>query len=715
MANYRRHFDDAIRAAGLTPPDAIEPGRFHRFPGVGKRNGNKAGWCKLFDDGRGGIFGDFSTGAVESWRPEQPRSQTPAERETFRRDIEKTTARAESTRNAEHTEARKRAAAIWDAGTPARIDHPYLVAKGVKPHGIRQYGDDLVIPIREGAGLHSLQTIGADGEKRFLFGGRVTGCYFSVGKPTGVLCIAEGYATAASIHEATGYAVAVAFNAGNLLPVAVALRAKLSDVRIVLCADDDYCTDGNPGIAKATGAALAVGGLLALPDFGDSRPEGATDFNDLWRHGGREALERAIANAQPVETPEGQPKTTSAIAANPTAASSRLAHRCVAEVAAVPIRWLWPGRIARGKVTLIAGHPGLGKSQLTLNLAAVVSTGGRWPVDRARSECGSVVILSAEDDVADTIRPRLEAAGADVSRCHVVDAVRDVDSAGEIYSRAFNLAADVARLEALLLELGDVGLVVIDPLTAYLGGADSHKNAEVRGLLAPLGEMAARCGVAVVCVSHLNKGGSSEALLRVSGSLGFVAAARAAFIVTKDTDNSLRRLFLPLKNNLCSDETGLAFAVEPHQLADGIETSRILWEFEQVTVTADEAMVLVEAASDRTEIADASEWLRDLLATGPVEAREVLRLAAQQGFNPRMAQRGRQRIGATTRREGFGKGSRVLWSISIDDKLSIDDAAQTRSPMRPVVVYGAGPDDTSKLAATSTAEGDQYRKASRGE
>src|SRR5205823_6333601 len=149
--------------------------------------------------------------------------------------------------------------------------------------------------------------------------------------------------------------------------------------------------------------------------------------------------------------------------------------------------------------------------------------------------CGLVVILSAEDDVADTIRPRLEAAGADVRRCYVVDAIRDIDGAGEIHSRAFNLAADVARLEALLAQLGDVALVIIDPLTAYLGDADSHKNAEVRGLLAPLGEMAASRGVAMVCVSHLNKGGSSEALLRVSGSLGFVAAARAAFIVTRDT------------------------------------------------------------------------------------------------------------------------------------------------------------------------------------
>ena len=297
-------------------PERIEPGRFHRFPGVGKRNGNKAGWCKLFDDGRGGVFGDFVTGAVESWQAEQPPTQTPAEREAFRRNVEKAKARAEAKRNAEHAEARKRASAIWDAGQPAHTGHPYLTAKGVKPHGIRQHGDDLVIPMRDGVELHSLQSIAPNGEKRSLAAGRVHGCYYSIGNPDGTLCIAEGFATGASIHEATGYAVAVAFSAGNLEPVAVALRTKLSEVRIIICADDDYGTDGNPGIRAATRAALAVGGLLVVPDFGADRPEGATDFNDLAVHRGREAVERAIANARPPQVSAHQPATPNATAAD---------------------------------------------------------------------------------------------------------------------------------------------------------------------------------------------------------------------------------------------------------------------------------------------------------------------------------------------------------------------------------------------------------------
>jgi putative DNA primase/helicase len=203
----------------------------------------------------------------------------------------------------------------------------------------------------------------------------------------------------------------------------------------------------------------------------------------------------------------------------------------LSDIAAKPITW---GRIARGKPSVIAGHPGLGKSQIAASLAAIATTGGLWPVDRSTSPIGSVVVLSAEDDAADTIRPRLEAAGADVTKVHILHAVIDNTPNGEEVQRAFNLRADIRRLEQVIADIGDVVLVVIDPVSAYVGTADSHNNAEIRGLLAPLSEMAARQNVAVVMVSHLNKGGAgSEALLRVTGSLAFVAAARAAFIVAK--------------------------------------------------------------------------------------------------------------------------------------------------------------------------------------
>src|SRR5262249_15569695 len=193
-----------------------------------------------------------------------------------------------------------KASEIWNAAQLA-TDYPYLTRKGIKTHGARLHNGSLVIPMRDGGELHSLQFITPDGQKRFLTGGRGAGCYFSIGTVTEsrTLCIAEGYATGATIHEATGYPVAVAFNAGNLEPVARALRKKFPDLRLIICADDDVTTAGNPGLTKATEAARSVGGLVAVPDFGTTRPEGATDFNDMASLFGADAVAKAIAGAKP--------------------------------------------------------------------------------------------------------------------------------------------------------------------------------------------------------------------------------------------------------------------------------------------------------------------------------------------------------------------------------------------------------------------------------
>lgn len=151
---------------------------------------------------------------------------------------------------------------------PAHDNHPYLQRKKVRAVGLRQLRESLLVPLRDGAGvLHSLQFIGADGSKRFLTGGRMRGCYFAIGRPVDALLLCEGYATAATVFEATGRACAVAFNAGNLLPVARVLRAKFPRLRIVVCADNDAATPGNPGLTKATEAARAVQGFVALPRF----------------------------------------------------------------------------------------------------------------------------------------------------------------------------------------------------------------------------------------------------------------------------------------------------------------------------------------------------------------------------------------------------------------------------------------------------------------
>lgn len=316
-------------------------------------------------------------------------------------------------------------------------------------------------------------------------------------------------------------------------------------------------------------------------------------------------------------------------------------YQRLSTVEARPIDWLWPGRIAKGKFSILVGNAGLGKSQICASLAAITSLGGFWPVDRTEAYRGSVVILSAEDDPEDTIRPRLEAAGADLDNVYILHAIQGEDERGEEFKRSFNLAADTSRLAALIQHINaegpPVSLVIIDPLSAYLGNADSHNNAEVRALLSPLQTMAAQLRVAIIGVSHLTKAQGMDALLRLQGSVAFGAAARVVWGITKDKDNDQRRLMLPLKNNLGTDNTGFAYAIESCVLEDSdpiIGTSRVMWESEKITINPDEAFS--GGAKDYTEhstMENAKEFLREQLANGAIKANDVMKGAKGAGIS----------------------------------------------------------------------------------
>ena len=233
-------FRQAINSAGLHPPDAIVPdGELHRFASSRKR-GDDSGWYVLHDDTVPvGAFGDWRGGFSQTWRADIGRSLSPEEEAAHRARIEAMRRDRATEEIKRRAEAREKAALIWAEALPC-AKYSYLARKGIAAHGARLSCDRLVLPIRDESGvLHSLQFIDADGGKKYLTGGRIRGCYFSIGKPDGVLCIAEGFATGASIHESTGHAVAVAFDCGNLLPVAKALREKLPDIKIVVCGDND--------------------------------------------------------------------------------------------------------------------------------------------------------------------------------------------------------------------------------------------------------------------------------------------------------------------------------------------------------------------------------------------------------------------------------------------------------------------------------------------
>jgi putative DNA primase/helicase len=233
------------------------------------------------------------------WCAKTDTAMTQAERDTQQAQQRAMKAQREADKAAAQQSAATDAAQRLAAATPC-TQHPYLTTKGVQAHGVKvDAGGALIVPMRDTAGqLHSLQTIQPDGDKRFLFGGRVNGCYHSIGKKSvDVLIMGEGYATCASIHEATGYPVVVAFNGGNLKAVAPALRAKYPDLRIIIAADDDHQTEGNPGMTKAQAAAQAVGAGVAVPTFPAGRPDKATDFNDLHQLAGPDAVKACIDNA----------------------------------------------------------------------------------------------------------------------------------------------------------------------------------------------------------------------------------------------------------------------------------------------------------------------------------------------------------------------------------------------------------------------------------
>lgn len=288
---------------------------------------------------------------------------------------------------------------------------------------------------------------------------------------------------------------------------------------------------------------------------------------------------------------------------------------CLADVQPEEIRFLWPGKIPRGMISALVGDPGLGKSFITQGLAATISVGAAWP-DGGNADLGSTVFLSAEDSLRQTIRPRLDAAGADVRKIHALTMVKGRGGR----KRSFTLANDLPALDRLLGRLADVRLVVIDPINAYLGGADGHKDSDIRGMLAPLKEIAERRDCAVLIVMHMNKSGGNKAMYRGNGSLAFIASARVAWLVTPDQADRSRRLILPIKANVIPGPAGIAYRIGDR----GIE-----YDPAPIATTADEALAEEGRGQARgqgaarrgplpVETQRAMAWARQQLERGPV-------------------------------------------------------------------------------------------------
>jgi putative DNA primase/helicase len=386
---------------------------------------------------------------------------------------------------------------------------------------------------------------------------------------------------------------------------------------VVILSDNDEpgreCTEKKATLAHAVAASVRV---VQFPELSDKQ-----DVSD-WIATGKSAEElRARIDSVVCWQP------------SPPAQSHGLIIQCAADILPEKIEWLWPGRAAVGKLTLIGGAPGLGKSQCHAFMCAAVSTGGDWPCAEGRAPLGNAIVLSAEDGARDTIVPRLISVGADLSRVHIISGVLD-----ERGRRTFNLKADICGLEDRVRAIGDVRLVIVDPISAYMGGADGNGNTETREVLEPIAEMADRLRIAVVCITHLNKGGGGSkqsALNRFVGSIAFTAAARAAFAVIEDSEDETRRLFLQVKNNLGKACAGLAFRIEQALIPGNILASRICWDTEPVAIDANTALAASEAGADagaRTNKDEAADFLQKLLAAGPLPVKEIEAQAVEAGL-----------------------------------------------------------------------------------
>lgn len=309
-----------------------------------------------------------------------------------------------------------------------------------------------------------------------------------------------------------------------------------------------------------------------------------------------------------------------------------------------PVEWLWAGRIPLGKLTIIDGDPGLGKSTVALDIVARVSKGLLMP-DGSTGIEGGAVIISMEDGLAGTIVPRLKVAGAHLSKIAALRAVHDKDGKPRIPT--------VEDIEAIkrACERVRARIVVVDPLMAHLNGnVNSWRDQDVRGALTPLCKLADELGIAVIVVRHLNKTSGVQAIYRGGGTIGIIGAARCAFLVAKDPEDETRRIFAGVKNNLALLPPSLSFAIEGAENA-----SRVSWGGIS-DHRADALLAIPSSPEERTALDEAKKFLKDLLANGPVETKGVQKEAKAAGIAERTLDRAKETLRVKAQKRNFAGG-----------------------------------------------------------
>lgn len=322
-----------------------------------------------------------------------------------------------------------------------------------------------------------------------------------------------------------------------------------------------------------------------------------------------------------------------------------------------PIHWAWPGWIALGKLTILAGAGGTGKTTLTLSLIATLTAGGRWPDGERCINKRSVLIWSSEDDPADTIVPRLIAAGADLSKVHILQA--RINNLGEM--EPFDPASDAKLLRQKLEQLKDVGMIMLDPIVSAVSG-DMNRANDVRRALQGLVDLAEEFDCSVLGITHFSKGSAgSNPAERVLGSQAFGALARTVLVAAKEEDSELRVL-ARAKSNIADDSGGCTYSVVETTAGDNIKTTVVQWG-DTLEGTAREILASVENFTDEANEDNPADCLRQILSTGPMSAKEVKKLMSDNGYSDKQTRTARQKLGVEIERKGSGKDHVSLWQL----------------------------------------------------
>jgi len=483
---------EVIRSVGFEPPESVIAGKVKRFSTNGKKS-DKSGWVFLFPDGEGASFGCWRTGEVHQWQAKRDKPLAPDEQEAMRRQFEEAKAKAKQELEESYKLAATEAKAIYETARPA-LEHDYLSLKGIRPNMTRIFGGKLIIPVYGPDGnLQSIQSIFSDGTKRFHAGGKMQGghCWIGDPKQSSVLLVAEGFATADSLAQATGYAVCIAFNAGNLKPVTDMIHHQYSDKRMIICADNDK---HGKGAEKAHDTGYEY---IVCPIDGD--------FNDMATLQGLDAVAKAING---VPTPKG------------------LLISVADMMAAVKKPdWLIKNIIERGSMNLLFGESGAGKSLFALDWAFCIGNGINWHNHKVK-QAAQVIYIAGEGHRGLTLRMKALSQKYNEQPENIFFSQRSVNLLDEAEALAITKIVDDMSINP--------SIIFIDTLHRNMIG-DENKSDDMAKFLKCIELLISKTGCAVMLVHHSGHGDKT----RARGSSAIKAAMDAEFCVSKEGMTSI--------------------------------------------------------------------------------------------------------------------------------------------------------------------------------